>query len=183
MTRLDDTRGSAKDAIASAESAPRGESLTHDGKLQTGPRFSPSTRLSATDGPFAETKEGLGGSILTDPRDRDAVNDVVSKIPLTWLEMIEVPRMMAIDANELGRTTDRPLFPWCSTPSSGDRYRELARHGAPVYQTACVFCGQPLAARGSVLFQGDHLVHATCWRVDPRRMHDALDVTLMVVPS
>jgi hypothetical protein len=180
MFRLDHTRGSAKDQVASAESereAANGESLARGGEFPTSGRFALNRGLSATDGPFAETKEALGGSIRIDARDQDAVIDVVSKIPPAWPGTIEVRSMMAIEAHERGRTpglrrplldATGPLYPRCSTPSSGGPGRGPDRHAVRVYQTACAVCGLPLAAGGSVLFQGDHLVHATCWRADPQ---------------
>jgi hypothetical protein len=38
--------------------------------------------------------------------------------------------------------------------------------------TRCPACGQPFTSGGGVLFQGDRLVHAACWREDPKP-HDA----------
>src|SRR5262245_63400291 len=35
-------------------------------------------------------------------------------------------------------------------------------------QTLCPVCGERLATGAGVLFQGDQLVHAACWRYDPR---------------
>jgi hypothetical protein len=35
-------------------------------------------------------------------------------------------------------------------------------------QTHCPACGEPFALSRSVLFQGDRLVHADCWRDDPK---------------
>ena len=34
--------------------------------------------------------------------------------------------------------------------------------------THCPACGEPFTLRRSVLFQGDQLVHADCWRDDPK---------------
>jgi hypothetical protein len=130
------TSGSARHQIASANV----ESLAHGGKLQARGRFPLNRKLAATDGPFAETKEGLGGA---------------------WL------RLRRPFLNTTG-----PFLPRCSTPSSGDRGRGSDRPGVRVYQTTCAFCGLPLAVRGSVLFQGDHLVHATCWRADSKPFRD-----------
>jgi hypothetical protein len=42
--------------------------------------------------------------------------------------------------------------------------------GAPVVETRqslCPLCGLSLLNAVSVLFQGDQLVHALCWRADP----------------
>jgi hypothetical protein len=36
-------------------------------------------------------------------------------------------------------------------------------------QTTCARCGFELATIRGVLFQGDDLVHAACWRADPKR--------------
>jgi hypothetical protein len=38
--------------------------------------------------------------------------------------------------------------------------------------TCCPACGEPFALSRSVLFQGDHLVHAACWRDDPKPLDD-----------
>jgi hypothetical protein len=37
-----------------------------------------------------------------------------------------------------------------------------------VSQATCPACGERLGTSGGVLFQGDQLVHAACWRADPR---------------
>jgi hypothetical protein len=63
------------------------------------PRFAPNRKRSATDGPFAETKEGLGGSILANCGDQGLVIDVISRIPLTRPE--ERP-MIAVFLNATG---------------------------------------------------------------------------------
>ena len=47
-------------------------------------------RLVATDGPFAETKEQLGGFILIEARDLNDAIQVAGKIPLARLGSIEV---------------------------------------------------------------------------------------------
>jgi hypothetical protein len=47
-------------------------------------------QLSATDGPFAETKEQLGGFILIDARDLNEAIQVAAKIPAGRLGCIEV---------------------------------------------------------------------------------------------
>jgi hypothetical protein len=45
---------------------------------------------------------------------------------------------------------------------------ELLLDRAREYQTTCPVCGLRLASSRGVLFQGDHLVHAACWRADPK---------------
>ncbi len=47
-------------------------------------------RLSVTDGPFAETKEQLGGFFLIEARDRDEAIRVASKWPSARIGTIEV---------------------------------------------------------------------------------------------
>ena len=49
-----------------------------------------SGKISTTDGPFAETKEQLGGFILVEARDLNDAMQVASKIPLAKLGSIEV---------------------------------------------------------------------------------------------
>jgi hypothetical protein len=49
-----------------------------------------SGKLSATDGPFAETKEQLGGFILIEARDLNEAMQVASKIPMARHGSIEV---------------------------------------------------------------------------------------------
>ncbi len=55
-------------------------------------------RVSMTDGPFAETKEQLGGFILIDARDLDDAIQVASKIPLARLGSIEVRPVRELSA-------------------------------------------------------------------------------------
>jgi hypothetical protein len=47
-------------------------------------------RLSVTDGPFAETKEQLGGFVLIEAKDLDDAIRVASKIPVIRLGCIEL---------------------------------------------------------------------------------------------
>ncbi len=47
-------------------------------------------KLSITDGPFAETKEQLGGFILIDARDLNEAIQVASKIPPARLGSVQV---------------------------------------------------------------------------------------------
>lgn len=53
-------------------------------------------RMSATDGPFMETKEALGGFILIDARDLNEAVQIASKIPLAKLGTVEVRPIMQI---------------------------------------------------------------------------------------
>ena len=54
-------------------------------------------KLSATDGPFAETKEQLGGFYLIDARDLNDAIQVASRIPSARLGSIEVRPVMTFD--------------------------------------------------------------------------------------
>jgi hypothetical protein len=47
-------------------------------------------RVSATDGPFAETKEQLGGFYLIDARDLNGAIQVASRIPSARMGSVEV---------------------------------------------------------------------------------------------
>lgn len=51
-------------------------------------------RLSTTDGPFAETKEQLGGFYLIDARDLDDALQVAARIPAIRFGTIEVRPVM-----------------------------------------------------------------------------------------
>jgi hypothetical protein len=53
-------------------------------------------RALVTDGPFAETREQLGGFILIEARDRDEAIRVASKIPVGKLGAIEVRPVQAL---------------------------------------------------------------------------------------
>jgi hypothetical protein len=55
-------------------------------------------KLSITDGPFAETKEQLGGFILVEARDMDEAVKLASKIPMAKHGTIEVRPIMQISA-------------------------------------------------------------------------------------
>jgi hypothetical protein len=54
-------------------------------------------KLSATDGPFAETKEQLGGFVLIEARDLDDAIHVASRIPGARLGSIEVRPIQEFD--------------------------------------------------------------------------------------
>ncbi len=53
-------------------------------------------KLSTTDGPFAETKEHLGGFILIKARDLNEAIQLAAKIPLAKYGSIEVRPIMSI---------------------------------------------------------------------------------------
>lgn len=62
-------------------------------------------RISTTDGPFAETKEQLGGFIMIEARDLNDAIEVASKIPMARVGSIEVRPIMELEmpAEEPGR--------------------------------------------------------------------------------
>jgi hypothetical protein len=53
-------------------------------------------KLSTTDGPFAETKEQLGGFVLIEARDLNDALQVAAKIPIARFGSIEVRPIMEI---------------------------------------------------------------------------------------
>ncbi|MGB0061393.1 YciI family protein [Candidatus Binatus sp.] len=55
-------------------------------------------KLSVMDGPFAETKEQLGGFILIEAKDMDEAVELASKIPMAKHGSIEVRPTMKISA-------------------------------------------------------------------------------------
>jgi hypothetical protein len=54
-------------------------------------------KLSTTDGPFAETKEQLGGFILIEAKDLNEAIQVASKIPMAKFGSIEVRPIMELN--------------------------------------------------------------------------------------
>jgi hypothetical protein len=54
-------------------------------------------KVSTTDGPFAETKEQLGGYYLIEARDLDDAVQVASKIPSARLGSVEVRPIVEFD--------------------------------------------------------------------------------------
>jgi hypothetical protein len=57
-------------------------------------------KLSTTDGPFAETKEQLGGYYVIEARDLDEAVRVAARIPGAWIGSVEV-RPIATDEDTL----------------------------------------------------------------------------------
>ena len=55
-------------------------------------------KVSTTDGPFAETKEQLGGYYLIEAKDLNDAIQVASKIPSSRIGSIEVRPIMEFDA-------------------------------------------------------------------------------------
>ena len=92
---------SAEEAAAStAEYMAFGEEMGRRGVLQGGERLRPTTdattvrvrdgEVLTSDGPFAETKEQMGGFYLVECKDLDEAVDVASKIPGARVGSIEV---------------------------------------------------------------------------------------------
>ncbi|MHB8464090.1 MAG: YciI family protein [Acidimicrobiales bacterium] len=77
-----------------------GEEMTQRGVLQGGERLRPTTdattvrvqngEVLTSDGPFAETKEQIGGFYLVDCKDLDEAIEIASKIPGARNGSIEV---------------------------------------------------------------------------------------------
>jgi hypothetical protein len=76
------------------------EEMTKRGVLQGGERLRPTTeattvrvqngKVLTSDGPFAETKEQLGGYFMVDCKDKDEAIEIASKVPGARLGTIEV---------------------------------------------------------------------------------------------
>ena len=87
-------------AASMAKYAAFGEEMTKRGVLQGGERLRPTTdatcvqvrngEVVTSDGPFAETKEQMGGFYLVDCKDLDEAIEVASKIPGAQAGTIEV---------------------------------------------------------------------------------------------
>jgi len=54
-------------------------------------------KVSQTDGPFAETKEHLGGFILINAANMDEATEIAAKAPMATMGSIEVRPIMKID--------------------------------------------------------------------------------------
>ena len=77
-----------------------GEDMTKRGVLQGGERLRPTTdattvqvrdgEVITSDGPFAETKEQIGGFYLVDCKDLDEAIEIAAKIPGARVGSIEV---------------------------------------------------------------------------------------------
>jgi hypothetical protein len=59
-------------------------------------------KTSTTDGPFAETKEHLGGFILIEARNLNEAIQLASKIPMARIGSIEVRPVMPLERTDLG---------------------------------------------------------------------------------
>jgi hypothetical protein len=58
---------------------------------------------TVTDGPFAETKEQLGGFYLIEARDRDEAVDIAARIPGARTGSIEVRPVFPIPPRQTGQ--------------------------------------------------------------------------------
>jgi hypothetical protein len=103
------------DDVRAAESAAYGaftQEIRDRGMLQAGEALHPTTSATtvrvtdgltvATDGPFAETKEALGGFYLIDAKDLDEAIEVAAKIPGAKHGSIEVRPIWEYAAGEMG---------------------------------------------------------------------------------
>jgi hypothetical protein len=65
-------------------------------------------RLSATDGPFAETKEQLGGFYLIEAKDLNEAIQVAARIPTARIGSIEVRPIWEVRRHEPRHGVDEP---------------------------------------------------------------------------
>jgi len=76
------------------------QELQSSGQYQVGDQLQPTTTASTvrvrdgkqlvTDGPFAETREQIGGFFIIEANDRDEANSIASRIPSARMGAIEV---------------------------------------------------------------------------------------------
>jgi|SRR5262245_11158368 len=57
-------------------------------------------KMSITDGPFAETKEQLGGFILLEARDMDQAVELIAEFPLARLSSVEIRPTWELEQKE-----------------------------------------------------------------------------------
>jgi hypothetical protein len=84
------------------------EELTRDGKFLVGDQLQPSATANSvrvrenkaliTDGPFAETREQLGGFFLVEAKDLAEANAIAARIPSALTGTIEVRPVVAAAA-------------------------------------------------------------------------------------
>jgi hypothetical protein len=55
-------------------------------------------KISTTDGPFAETREQLGGYYLVEAKDLDEATKIAARIPSAKIGSIEVRPVMVFDS-------------------------------------------------------------------------------------
>ena len=102
-SRIDALPASDQQAVL-GEYAAFTDSIRKSGHLVAGERLAPVQRartirsrnghIAVTDGPFAETKEQLGGFYLIDARDLDEATEIASRIPGARMGSIEVRPIM-----------------------------------------------------------------------------------------
>src|SRR3954447_6033739 len=83
------------------------QSIIQSGNFKAGDRLQPSTTATTvrvregktltTDGPFAETREQLGGYYLIDAKDLDTAIEIASRIPSARIGSIEVRPIWVYD--------------------------------------------------------------------------------------
>ncbi len=88
-----------------------GEAL-HPVQTATTLRGSEAGDVTATDGPFAETKEALGGFYIVDAKDLDEALELAKACPgVKYGGSIEVRPVMAFEADDADREVDRSAAP------------------------------------------------------------------------
>jgi hypothetical protein len=102
-SRIDALPASDQQAVL-GEYAAFTDSIRKSGHLVAGERLAPVQRartirsrnghIAVTDGPFAETKEQLGGFYVIDARDLDEATEIGSRIPGARMGSIEVRPIM-----------------------------------------------------------------------------------------
>src|SRR5438445_27444 len=73
-----------------------GASPLHPISTATSVRVRDGKRL-VTDGPFAETREQIGGYFLIEAKDLDEAIDIAARIPGAWIGTVEVRSVREVD--------------------------------------------------------------------------------------
>jgi hypothetical protein len=66
------------------------------------------SKLSTTDGPFAETKEHLGGFLLIEARDLNEAIQIVATCPMARVGSMEIRPVMDLLSSDLARGASAP---------------------------------------------------------------------------
>ena len=88
------------------------QGIIQSGNFKVGDRLQPTTTATTvrvrdgktltTDGPFAETREQLGGYYLVEAKDLDAAIEIASRIPSARIGSIEVRPIWVYDKSRIG---------------------------------------------------------------------------------
>jgi hypothetical protein len=104
VTPPPDEQQAVMDAYARVTREVRERGLFQAGEALTSTSTATTVRVRdgqtlTTDGPFAETKEALGGFYLIDARDLDEAIEIAAKIPASWVGSVEIRPVWELPAD------------------------------------------------------------------------------------